>query len=119
MQPDDERPVTLKEACRIVFQDAIKPATLRAEAGRGRLEIFRIGKRHFTTLASVKDMVGKCRVDPQALGSISIPTASNGSSETAHISSAQAALTQSLTRLRSSSANTSPANTNRSAARRR
>ena len=38
-------PITLEEACRIVFRDTIKPATLRAEVARGNLIIERIGRR--------------------------------------------------------------------------
>lgn len=49
----DEDPITLKEACEMVFRNTVTPATLRAEAGRGRLEISRIGKRDFTTLVEI------------------------------------------------------------------
>lgn len=38
-----EMPFTLDEACRLFFGGKVTPATLRAEARRGRLVIERIG----------------------------------------------------------------------------
>lgn len=68
----DEDPITLKEACELVFRNTVTPATLRAEAGRGRLDISRIGKRDFTTLRSARELFERCRVEREAQGSISI-----------------------------------------------
>jgi hypothetical protein len=59
--PDD--PITLTDACRIVFRDRIKPSTLRAEADRGRLAIERIGRRDFVTLNGIAEMRRLCRVE--------------------------------------------------------
>lgn len=113
----DDDPITLSRACEI-FQGAIRPATLRAEAARGNLEIFRIGRRHFTTAASVREMIRKCRVAAQPPGSISTRSASPGQSETERILSAQAALNQTLRELKERLKRTSAPSTNRSAARR-
>ncbi len=70
---DDDSPITLAEACEKIFAGKIKAATLRAEAERGYLTIFRIGRRDFTTPAFVREMVRKkcsaaaaSRADPTA-----------------------------------------------------
>ena len=56
----DDRPITLAEACAL-FGGTFTPSTLRAAAARGRLEIFRIGRRDYTTLHAMREMVRKCR----------------------------------------------------------
>lgn len=60
--PADDDPITLKEACEIVFRNQCGVATLRAEAKRGRLTVFKIGRGYFTTLRNVREMVEMCRV---------------------------------------------------------
>lgn len=62
---DEDEPLTLAEACEIVFRGRITPDTLRAEAARGNLAIERIGRRDFVTRAAIKDMREKCRAVPQ------------------------------------------------------
>jgi hypothetical protein len=74
----DDDPITLAEACEIVFKNKVTPATLRAEQVRGRIDIFRIGKRDFTTLRSVRAMVEKCRVEDPRHDFISIRNANSG-----------------------------------------
>lgn len=63
---DDDTPMTLEEACREIFRGAIKPATLLAEARRGKLVMERIGRRNFVTRAGIKSMREACRVEPKA-----------------------------------------------------
>ncbi len=103
--PEDD-PVTLREACEIVFRNTVTPATLRAEAARGRLVISRIGKRDFTTLRDARGLLAKCHVQNHHPAYISTRAASNGSSETDRLSSAQVALSMSLSRLKSNSRRT-------------
>jgi hypothetical protein len=95
---NDDLPLTLKEASDLY---RLKVSTLRAEAGRGRLDVFRIGRRDYTTLEALKDMVRKCQEDARRRASTSTQDASSGSSETARASSAQAALSMSVQALRS------------------
>lgn len=109
----DEAPMTLAEACETVFRGAMTVATLRAEAARGRLAIFRIGRRLYTTHASVREMIELCRVEPKVRGSISIKREATLSSETVRRSCALAALDQTLSALKGSSPNTFPASTSR------
>ena len=60
----DDQPLTLKEACELIFRDSISPATLRAEADRGRLVIERIGRRDFVTRRAIREMRKKCELAP-------------------------------------------------------
>lgn len=62
MTISDDEPMTLAEACETIFRGHIKPATLRAEAARGRLVIERIGRRDFVTLRAINAMREKCRL---------------------------------------------------------
>lgn len=57
----EDMPMTLKEACTVVFQDAISPATLKAEVSRGNLVIRRIGRAYFVTWRDLNAMWEKCR----------------------------------------------------------
>lgn len=90
----DDHAITLAAAAK---EFGFSVPTLRAEADRGHLAIYRIGKRLYTTRNDIRAMVKVCRVDLKARGSISTPNGEIGLSETDHISSARAALRQTLT----------------------
>lgn len=104
----DDTPVTLADAAQ---HFGFTVLTLRAEADRGRLVIYKIGRRYYTTPADIKEMVKLCRVERKARGSISIRSAVSGSSVTERTSVALDALKQTLAGQKSSSRNTSRANT--------
>jgi hypothetical protein len=108
-----ERPLTLKEAGDLY---RLKVSTLRAEAARGRLDIFRLGKRDYTTLESLRSMVRKCQDAARARASTSTGNESNGLSEMERASSAQAALKQTVTALKQGLPRISGKNTARSRA---
>ena len=114
-----EAPITLADACDLFPSSKFKVSTLRAEAARGRLCIFRIGRRDYTTEASIREMVRKCQDAARHRGSTSTRSATSGLSETDRISSARAALNQTVVELRKGSRRTWDENTNRSAAPRR
>lgn len=99
----DDDTVTLKDAAQ---HFGFSVYTLRTEADRGRLTIYKIGKRFYTTPADVKEMVRQCRVDQKAQGFTSIRNANNGLSETERASSALAAARETALRLKNSSRNT-------------
>lgn len=61
----EDMPMTLKEACTVVFKDAITPATLKAEAARGNLVISKIGRAYFVTWRDLNAMWEKCRLQRQ------------------------------------------------------
>jgi hypothetical protein len=70
---NDNDPIPLTEACKMFPLAKLTPSTLRAEANRGTLTIFRLGKRDYTTVADMRAMVRQCHararartVDPQA-----------------------------------------------------
>lgn len=81
---DDDDPITLAEASRVVLHGAVTVSALRAEVLRGNLTVERIGKNLFTTRAAIREMREKCRVKPSRQGSISEKTkaAEPGSSGT-------------------------------------
>ena len=58
--------ITLEDACKFFLHGKVTVATLRAEHKAQRLEIYRIGRRDFTTLSDLKDMQKRCRVEPPA-----------------------------------------------------
>lgn len=77
--------------------------TLRAESERGRLTIYKIGNRYYTTPADVRIMVEQCRVDQKAPASTFTRNVRSGSSETERASSALAAANEIVLQLKSSS----------------
>jgi len=60
MTEDD--PITLKQACGLYPRAKLTVSTLRAEARRGRLEIFRLGRCDSITAEAMREMVRRCRV---------------------------------------------------------
>jgi hypothetical protein len=50
-------PITLAEACKLFPRASLTVSTLRAEADRRRLNIFRLGRRDYTTEADMRAMV--------------------------------------------------------------
>lgn len=104
----DNDAITLKDAAN---HFGFTVATLRAEAKRGRLEIYMIGKRHYTTPANIREMVQQCRVVPKERAFTSTRSETNGSSATDRASSALAAANETVLRLRNSSRSTSATNT--------
>jgi hypothetical protein len=98
---DSDTRLCLDEAARLEFPDGtVSTRTLRAEAARGKLAIFRIGKKYYTTLAEIDRMVEKCpvvRISTSDAG----PAANHaGQSETEAMRSARAALEASVRELR-------------------
>jgi hypothetical protein len=94
--------LTLKDAAE---RYGFTVATLRAEHQRGRLALYRIGKRLYTTPAAIREMLSQCLVEvsvPAFIATrraVSMPSAM----EAASLDSAQAVLRN----LRGSSRNTS------------
>jgi len=82
-------------------------ATLKAEHARGNLEMSKIGRSYFTTLAKLQAMDAKCRVAAPARPSGSIRKEEHGPSSTAEGAAARDSLLMKLDKLRSSSASIS------------
>ncbi len=106
----DTDPITLKDAAQ---HFGFSVWTLRTEADRGRLTIYRIGRKDYTTPNDIKEMVRQCRVEKKAQGSTLTRSVDSGLSETDRASSALAAANESALRLRRPSLNTSAGSTSR------
>lgn len=115
---DANNPITLEVACGLYPQASFKVATLRAAADRGELVIFRLGRRYHTTPAAMDAWVKKCRDAARLHACTSTESEASGLSETDRISSAQAALSQTVAALKSGLPRISGRNTNRGVARR-
>jgi hypothetical protein len=100
----DDDVITLREAAE---RFGFGISTLRAEAERGRLTTYKIGKRVWTKAADIREMIQKCRVAPKAPAYISIRDGASGSSETERVSSALAAANETVTMLKNASRDTS------------
>ncbi len=83
--PAADEPITLAGACQLFPRAKLTVSTLRAEAARGRLEIFRLGRRDYTTPAAMERMVQRCRESRRV--SISTPPEGNESVYSRGISS--------------------------------
>jgi hypothetical protein len=90
-------------------------STLRAEAGRGRLTIYKIGKRYYTTPNDIREMVEKCRVEQRAPASIVTRRAASTRLETERDSLDSAI--EAVAKLRNTLLNTSCPSTGRRQAR--
>jgi hypothetical protein len=108
----DDDAIPLKAAARV---SGFTVSTLRAEAERGRLVIYKVGRAHYTTVNHIREMVKSCRVERKGRDSISIHGDKNGSSEMDRASSARAALNQSVTALKQGLPRISGRNTRRNA----
>jgi hypothetical protein len=105
---DDSRPIPLKQMAERYGKTV---STLKAEADRGNLVIFKYGREWCTTEADMLESFRKCRENRKVRGFTSIRSVESGLSETDRISAAQASLKRSLNGLKSSSRTTSAQNT--------
>jgi hypothetical protein len=68
--PSPTDPLRLADVARLAFpMGGVTERTLRREHKRGRLKIYEIGGKHFTTLRDVADMTRACSVTPPWDGS--------------------------------------------------
>jgi hypothetical protein len=62
---DDNTPLRLAEAAETAFPDGgVTAATLRREWKRGKLVVYRIGNKDFTTLGDIARMREQCHAKP-------------------------------------------------------
>lgn len=113
MSADD--PITLDEACKLYPRSHYTISTLKVAASKGKLVVFRLGRRLHTTAAEMSEWVRKCQDEGRRRGSISTEPETSGLSETEQASIAQDALAQIEEALKRSSPPTSPRSTRRSA----
>ena len=122
---DQDELLSLAEACNLKeIKNRFKPATLRAEYGRGRLTITRVGRQQFVTRRDIKEMLRLCREQKarasgsgqKGEGQTVTSGRPHGSSSTESGISPQAALQAKLDALKKPSPTTSAPSTSRRAA---
>lgn len=94
--PDDDDPITLAEACKLFPLAHLTVSTLRAERDRGRLKIFRLGRRDYTTEADMRVMVRSSKDESSRRLYASTTNADNG--EQARSAAALSQITSALKR---------------------
>jgi hypothetical protein len=102
--------LTIKEAAE---RYRVSPGVLKAAAVSGRLTIYKLGTRYYTTPRDIEDWVDSCRVEQKGQDFTSIRRARSGSSETDRASSALAAARETAAALKNSLRNTSATSTSR------
>jgi hypothetical protein len=119
MTPADDSLLTLKDACEIFFRGKVTVATLKAEHARGNLDMSKIGRCYWTTIAKLREMESRCRVEAPGRASGSIKPARLGQSLMADPDIAQGAALRKLDELKAHFGNTSKRNTSRPSVRHR
>jgi len=120
----DDAPLRLDAAAALAFPDGtMSAAGLRREAAKGRLAIMRIAGRDYTTMAAIREMIERCRVEPRARDYGSAPSADGptaastttrrGSSSTTAGNTPLASALMIVDRLSGRSPSTSPPDTSR------
>ena len=115
----DDALITLKDACEIFFQGKVTVATLKAEHAKGNLEMSKIGRSYWTTIAKLKEMEAKCRVAVPARASGSTKSERPGQSLMADPDIARGAALRKLDGLKQHFASTSKGSTGRQLVTRR
>lgn len=101
----DTDPITIGEASRLL-RGIVSESALRSEIRKGNLIAYRIGKNLFTTPAALNEMREKCRVQQNRPDSTSEKTTEPGSSATAIVTDARAAMRATATALKNGSLST-------------
>jgi hypothetical protein len=108
----DDDPITLQEACDLIYRGKITQLSLLTKAKKKQLKTFKVGRTIFTRKRYVREME-ECLEDHKVPGSTSTRVASSMSSETDKASSALAALNQTTLALKRGSSSISPPSTSR------
>jgi hypothetical protein len=106
----DDDPITLQEACILIYRGNIKPSSLKAKADAKKLTTFKVGRTIFTRKRHIREME-ECLEGLKAHDSTSTGLANSGQSETDKASSALASLSQTVLALKRGSSNTSARST--------
>jgi hypothetical protein len=104
---DDAELITLKDASEIIFGGRVSPATLKDQWRRGRLDLSKIGRSYFASVADFKGLKTRCLAEPPARASGSIRKEEPGLSSTVASAAARDSLMTKLNSLKKPSGNTS------------
>ena len=108
---NDDDLITLKDASEVIFGGRISPATLKDQWRRGNLDLSKIGRSYFASVADFKGLKIKCLADRPARASGSIRKEEPGLSSTVESAAARDSLIMKLDKLKSHSGSTSAENT--------
>lgn len=117
--PADDELITLKEASEMVFRGRVSPETLKVQWRKGNLDLSKIGRSYFASVADFKALKTKCLADPPAQASGQTRNEEHGQSETGEAAAAQESLLQKLDGLKKPSGTTSRRSTSLRTAQRR
>lgn len=106
-EPADDMLITLKDASEIVFGGRVSPATLKDQWRRGNLDLSKIGRSYFASVADFKGLKTKCLVEAPARASGSIRNEEHGPSSMVGAEAALGSLLMNLDKLKKPSGNTS------------
>jgi len=115
----DDDLITLKDASEVIFGGKVSPATLKDQWRRGNLDLSKIGRSYFASVADFKGLKTKCLVEAPARDSGSTRSEEPGLSSMVEAVAAQDSLLQTISELRKPLANTSRRNTSSKTAPRR
>jgi hypothetical protein len=115
----DDDLITLKDACEVIFGGRVSPATLKDQWRKGNLDLSKIGRSYFASVADFKGLKTKCLADRPARASGSIRKEEHGLSSTAESAAARDSLLTTLNGLRKPSANIRHQSTSLKTAQRR
>jgi hypothetical protein len=116
---NDDSLITLKDACEVIFEGRISPATLKDQWRRGNLELSKIGRSYFASVADFKGLKAKCLVEAPARVSGTTRKEERGLSSTVEAAAARDSLMTKLSELKKPSGNTSHRNTSLKTVQRR
>src|SRR5947209_2881279 len=103
---NDDDLITLKDASEILFGGRVSPATLKDQWRKGNLDLSKIGRSYFASVADFKGLKAKCLADRPARASGSIKKEERGPSSTVEAAAARDALMTKLDELKKPSART-------------
>ena len=107
---NDDDLITLRDASEVIFGGRISPATLKDQWRRGNLDLSKIGRSYFASVADFKGLKIKCLADRPARASGSIRKEEPGLSSTDQAAAARDSLLMKLNELKKPSGNTSAKN---------
>ena len=107
---NDDDLITLKDASEMLFGGRVSPATLKDQWRRGNLELSKIGRSYFASVADFRGLKTKCLADRPARASGSIKPERPGLSSTVEAAAARDSLLTKLDRLKNSSGSISREN---------
>jgi hypothetical protein len=104
---NDDDLITLKDASLMLFGGRVSPATLKDQWKRGNLELSKIGRSYFASVADFKGLKEKCLADRPVRASGSIRREAHGPSSMVEAAAARDSLMTKLLELKNTSGYTS------------